>query len=145
MNLKIQNISNNTIQLSHYGTVNIDNIPDKDFELIQHILKETKDSKINWKYKTFASLYREIIFKKPFESIYSGRYEKYNIDLNNNHKGKITITITKGFRNKRILKTFIPFIPVTKNNYRIGTYRSTVLRDLYNIVKYQTNVMDAAS
>ena len=138
-------ISNNIIQLRQYGTVNIDNILDKDFELIQDILKNTIEKKIQWQPGVFITIFRTIILKQPFESFFSAKYKEYNITLNNNHKGIITIIITKGLSKKRILKTFIPFKPVIKNNYRIGTYRSTVLCNLFNIVKSQTNILVAVS
>lgn len=121
------------------GIVNIDNISDREYEMVQEILDNTIERKIYWKPQSFLSILKDLLSNKKVSINYNGSYRGMNIFISNDIKGRTTIKIAKGFTNKTILETFIPFKPETRMGQRTGTSRAYSLYNLFKTIRYQVD------
>lgn len=128
-----------TLPLSIYGKVNVDNIPDKHYEIIKGIADETLKRSIKWKPQSFISLLTQRFLKNDSALVYTGYYNGLNITLSNTTKGQTAIRITTGLTRKVFLDTFTPFKPEIRNGKRVGTLRAMLLYNLYKAIRYQVD------
>lgn len=121
------------------GCVNIDNISDKEYELLQELAEDSIRRQIEWKPQSFFSIVTALLAKKTPELIYSASHKGFNVTLTDSIKGKISIKITKGITKKTVLETFIPFKPEVSYGKRRGSARSVLLYNLYKSARYQVD------
>ncbi|MEW5822564.1 MAG: hypothetical protein AB1782_20390 [Cyanobacteriota bacterium] len=136
----IDNPSLNSIMrpLRLNGLVNIDNISDKEYEMIRLISEATYNNEIRWNAQNVFIQYIRTIITNKFESLYWGIYNDYVVTLTDNYSGKVSITVTKGFPKKTVLETFIPRKPQFINGRRVGSFRESYLFKLLMTIKFQT-------
>jgi len=122
-----------------FGIVNVDNISDIEFELVNEIAEASISRQIQWESQSFIAMLASMMSKKEMKLVYKGRYNGLNVEVTSNIKGKTTVKVTKGFTKKVLVETFITSRPVVKYGRRIGTARSQVLYNLYKSARYQVD------
>lgn len=127
------------------GIVNIDNISDKEYELINDIADATVMRKINWKSNSIVSILTGFISKKDPEMVYNAVYKNMKINVRRNLKGKVNIKITTQVTKQTILETFIPYKPEVKLTGRSGTSRAMLLNNMFNVIRFQVDGQPIAS
>lgn len=127
------------------GNVNVDNISDNEFELIQNIAGLTFNRALKWKPQSFISSLSDLLFNKKLTHNYNTTANDTNINLKKFQNGKISIKISSISANKVLLETFIPHKTHVVWGKREGSARSILLQNLFNAVRYQTEGTFAAS
>jgi hypothetical protein len=120
------------------GVVNIDNISDREFEIVEEIAESTFAREINWRPQGFLSILSSILIQNKVPELeYIADYKGHRLSLRTNAKGKTALTVTKKFSGKKVLETFIPFNPVVRFGVRTGTSRAMLLNRLMKTVRFQ--------
>lgn len=125
------------------GIVNIDNISDREYEVIKKVVDVTVTKKISWKTAGLICSLKNIILKNNIVSTYKTYYEGLDIILNKFSTGKISIKASNRLTKRVVFDTFIPFKPELKLNKRVGTSRSMVLYKLFQAIRYQVEGITA--
>ena len=128
-----------TSPLRSYGNVNIDNITDDEYEVIQEIEADAKARKINWKAQSFVSMITTIMTNKQPAIKYAANHKGLQIEISSDIKGKTHLIVKKGLTRKVIVDTFITSKPIFKHGSRIGTSRSVTLYSIYKTARYQVD------
>ncbi len=135
----------NSLTMRLLDNVNVDNVDDKRYELIQQLAKDTIDRKVEWRPRDLVSMLVSLTTKTETILTYYADYKGMNITISDNFKGKIRIKATRCFTQKVVIDTFIPFKPFYKYGKRVGTSRSLTLLKLFKSVRYQVDGMVMAS
>lgn len=134
---KRSKISSKRVLTPKKGIVNIDNITDEHYVLIEEIFSATLNEKIRWSDEGYIAKISNIILNQDPYVLFKGTYHKNKIELLNNYSGFLYIKIMKGFSKKILFETFIPSKPVFQFGKRIGSRREEYLYRLYTAVKFR--------
>lgn len=120
---------------SDYGRVNLENINDSEFEMVQNILKDTYSYDIDWQPVSIFRILKNLYINKRIILGYKAHYQEFSLLLESDIKDNLRLSIATGIKEKAILDTYISEIPFIINKKIGGTRRSRILIQLYDIFK----------